>query len=558
MSIDAKHHDGWAPWLDNYPADVPATLRYPRMPLGWLLVRSARRYPDRTACWYYHTTWTYRELAEQAERVSSLLVRLGVQQGDRVGVLLPNCPEHLSSLYGIWMTGATVVSLSPMMVPEEIASLLAATRCRVVIVLDLLRSLVREADDLPETIVTVTLQKHMPWSQAAGYRWIRWRKAGFRKRRGAVPTVSLAAGLAQVEPRLPTFDVEPAAPALILPTGGTTGRPRAVVLSHGNLMANAWQLAYWAGRPMARETFLAVLPFFHSYGLSTCATCGVGVAATLILHHRFQPRQVLRLIERHRPTMFHAVPAMLVALNRELVRRPADLHSLKWCISGGSALDPAVAEEFAGPEAGPVTHVGPLDGRARPGWIGLPLPDTEARIVDADTGQQMLGPGEVGELIVRGPQVMQGYWQDPEETARAIRDGWLYTGDLATCDEDGFFRIVDRKKDLIITSGLNVYPSDVEGVLRQFPGVADAAVVGQPDALRGEVVKAVLVLAKGGKFSRKAFNRFVGQHLSAHKRPRIVEVQTGDLPRNFLGKVIRRRLRADAAGAQAARVEAEG
>jgi long-chain acyl-CoA synthetase len=243
-----------------------------------------------------------------------------------------------------------------------------------------------------------------------------------------------------------------------------------------------------------------------------------------------------------------------VALNAELRTRQLKFRTLRYCISGGAPLDLKVAEEFAEhtgatvvegyglSEASPVTHVGPLEGSARPGTIGLPLPDTIARIVDSDSGEA-LPPGEVGELIINGPQVMLGYWRDPEATARTIRDGWLFTGDLAVQDADGFFKIVDRKKDLIITSGFNVYPSDVEEVLRRAPEVDDVAVVGVPDLQRGEIVKAVVVPKRGRRFCRRAFDAYCEEHLAKHKRPRLVEVSDVDLPRNFLGKVFRRKLR---------------
>jgi long-chain acyl-CoA synthetase len=257
-------------------------------------------------------------------------------------------------------------------------------------------------------------------------------------------------------------------------------------------------------------------------------------------------------MERTKPTMVPAVPAMLAAFNKELRRKQYHLSSIRTCISGGAPLNPAVAAEFSRhtgavvvegyglSEASPVTHAGPLDGTARPGTIGLPLPDTDAMVVDPMTGVGPLPFDEVGELIVRGPQVMAGYWNDPAATTSAIRDGWLYTGDLATCDADGFFRIVDRKKDLIITSGVNVYPTDVEHVLRMYEGIEDVAVLGVPDGDRGELVKAVVVPKPGHRFSRRAFDEFARHHLEVHKRPRVVEVVPGPLPRNPLGKVLRR------------------
>ena len=274
----------------------------------------------------------------------------------------------------------------------------------------------------------------------------RVRRLGLRYRRRSPDANDLndALAAAGADPDLPR--PMPEDPALLMPTGGTTGWPKAVLLTHRNLLANAWQVSHWCGRAVEQKVVLAVLPFFHIYGLTSCALAGVAMGATLVLHHRFRADQVLKLIERWRPTDFPAVPAMLVALNKALRRRRYDLSSIRTVVSGGAPLSPEVAAEFGRrtgatvvegyglSEASPVTHVGPLDGTARPGTIGLPLPDTDAMIVDPATGAGPLPPGEVGELVVRGPQVMAGYWNDPGATANALRDGWLYTGDLAACD----------------------------------------------------------------------------------------------------------------------------
>lgn len=554
MSIDLQPRETGAPWLEHYPGYVPGHLNYPDVPVSWFLEEAARTHPQRAAYRYCGKTRSYQQLLEDARRVANGLLQLGVEPGDRVGVLLPTCPQYLMAAYGIWLAGGVVVTLSPLSVGREISGLLTATDCRVVIALDLLTSRVTSENAAPRTIVEATLRHDLPWFQRWAYDAARLRRG---VRRATPPTRRLfltdLMKRADTNPRV--WSRAGHDPAYILPTGGTTADPKAVVLSHRNLVANAWQLVHWIGKSKGRETILAVLPFFHSYGLSTCVTGGIAMAATLILSHRFHVTTVLRLIEQHRPTLFLAVPTMLAAMNEELQRRPADLSSLKWCISGGDSLSQDIGDafaEFSGAEvvegyglseASPVTHVGPLDGTARPGTIGFPLPDTEARVVDADTGLRQLGPGEVGELIVRGPQVMLGYWNKPEETRRVLRDGWLYTGDLATYDEEGFFRIVDRKKDIIITSGFNVYPSDVEAVVREFPEVADAAVVGVPYPQRGEVVKAVLVMCPGAEFSRPAFERFLRKNLATYKRPKIVEIREGELPRNFLGKVLRRHLR---------------
>ncbi|MBI3860756.1 MAG: long-chain fatty acid--CoA ligase [Planctomycetia bacterium] len=544
-------------WLDRYPAEVPPTLDYPNEPLHWLLEHAAARFPNRVACFYYSQRITYSELLSQSRRLAQVLVREGLQPGDRVGVLLPNLPEYLVALFGTWMAGGVAVSLSPLMVADQVGAFLRSTQCRVAITLDVLAPLVGGAGQAPELVLLSSLAGRLSRLEKLGYAWVRFRRLGFSQACAGSKVLEFESALGNAHEIATPVMTDVNRPAYILPTGGTTGAPKAVTLAHRNLMANAWQLSHWSLGQPGEETLLAVLPFFHSYGLSTCVLCGMALGATLVLHHRFRPASVVRLIEQHRPTLFPAVPAMLSALNTQVLRKKKyDLRSLKSCMSGGAPLPLRVADEFSEhtgcrvvegyglSEASPVTHAGPLNGTAIPGTIGLPLPDTDARIVDQATGTETLPDGEVGELVVRGPQVMLGYWNNETETQRVLRDGWLYTSDLGTCDENGFFKIVDRKKDLIITSGFNVYPGDVESVLRSYPGVHDVAVIGEPDEAVGELVRAVLVMNKGIKLNRRDFDLFVKQKLAAHQRPRIVETRTDDLPRNFLGKVLRRELRA--------------
>lgn len=593
--------DGSVPVSDRYPVGVPRRLRYPNIPAWGLLARAARLMPGRLACHYNDIEWTWEELNLDSVRAARALIRLGVQPGDRVGILLPNIPEYVIALNGIWRAGGIAVALSPLSVPEEIDRMLAASGCRVVICLDMLAALI-SGPNRPDQTLFVSLRPRLPLFEQLGYIFLRRRRTGhwwlsanehvgwfwdelmsddespgaavgesqvvpeILKKRAGRPFDKSDAGhtptsveSGSTDPRLGIPEPNWAErPAYILPTGGTTGEPKAVTLSHTNLVANAWQQYYWAGASVGRETFLSVLPFFHSYGLSTNVLGGAAMVGTLIMDHRFSPRRVVRLIEQHRPTVFHAVPAMLAAMNEYLSKRPADLSCLKWVISGGAPLPENIGRtfaEFSGAlvvegyglsEASPVTHVGPLDETARFGTVGLPLPDTECRIVDPDTGQTDVAPGEVGELLVRGPQIMLGYWDEVRsgaETEIARCGGWLRTGDLAERQSDGLYRIVERKKDLIITSGFNVYPQEVEAVLRRHSSVKDAAVVGVPDETRGETVKAFLTLNDGAKWDEADFAEHCREHLAAHKRPRQFEHCPDDLPRSFLGKVIRRHLR---------------
>lgn len=549
-------HETSRPWLAHYPSIVPQTLQYPDLPAWGILNATAEKYPDRTACHYYRQSVTYRELFESARRTASMLTRFGIKPGDRVGIVLPNLPEYISILNGIWMAGAIPVAMSPLMVAGDMASFMKLTECKVTFCLDLLAPLIKDSE--PEHVFFVTLSDRLPAWQRLGYAFARLQRLGFWPAPDHPSHHSYEDQLKVADATFEPVTVESLdEPAYILPTSGTTSAPKAVTLSHRNLVCNAWQNRHWAGGFEAKEKMLAVLPFFHSYGLTSLAMAGVSIAATLIIHHRFVPRIVLRMIEEHQPTAFLAVPAMLAALNDILKDRPIQFKAMRNVISGGASLDSAIADEFARysgativegygmSEASPVICTGPLDGTNRPGTVGLPLPDTDVRIVDAETGENSLPPGEVGELVVKGPQVMIGYWKNPEATAEVVHDGWLHTGDLGAMDEDGYVKIVDRKKDLIITSGFNVYPTDIEAVLRQCPHVEDVAVIGEPDAICGEVVKAVISVKRNGAFDRASFDAFVAEHLAKHKRPRIVEIVEGELPKNFLGKVLRRKLRAE-------------
>ncbi len=544
------------PWLANYPEAVPATLSYPSFPAWGFLAQTAATHPRRIACQYYKQQLTFAEIAEQAQRAAAMLVKFGLRPGDRVGILMPNMPEYISAINGVWMAGGIAVALSPLSVATEIASVLSATDCRIVISLDLLAPLVLNGSYRPRHLFFTTLQDRLPGWMRLGYAFARMRRLGFWPAADGPNQHDFHDELALCRPLFqPVVPASLSDAAYILPTGGTTGAPKAVTLSHENLVANASQCAAWVEGKVEKPVGLSVLPFFHSYGLISNLLCGTAVAATQILLHRFIPRVVVQLLEQHNPTTFNAVPAMLASLNEIFRTKPLKTRSLQFVQVGGAPLSSAIAEEFARhtgaqvvegyglSECSPCVTAGPLDGTARLGTIGLPLPDTDVKIVDAETGELTLPPGEVGELAVRGPQVMLGYWKDPTATAQVIRDGWLFTGDLATLDADGFVKIVDRKKDLIITSGFNVYPCDVESILRGFPGVTDAAVVGVPHHECGELVKAVLALNPSARFDRKTFDAFCKDNLAAHKRPKLVEVVAGDLPRNFLGKVLRRQLR---------------
>ena len=549
-------------WLDAYPCDLPTTVPYPRVPLTALLETAARRFPDHAACTLYGQAVTFADLDGQARRLAQSLIDLGARPGRHVGLLLPNIPEYLVALQAVWLTGATALQLSPLMVAEEVGHWLESANCSIVVTLDLLApAVVGSLTKGPlEHLVLTSLARRMAMWRGMLYRIERLRRGGYLRlpngaRRHRFDDLLQAEPLERQVPVNPAEDV-----AVLAPTGGTTASPKAVMLTHRNLFANAMQLRNCCPGGDGEGGVLGVLPFFHSYGLSVALLTSWAKAATLHLHPRFESRAVLDLLEEQRPDLAPVVPAMLGALNKVMRGRPHDLSFIRMAISGASALEPEVRREFESygaqdilegyglTEASPVTHANPPGARNRPGTIGLPVADTEARLADPDTAAEVGGEA-VGELVVRGPQVMKGYFNNPWATREVLRDGWLYTGDMARRDADGYYTIVDRKRDIIKTSGFLVYPAEVEEVIRAFPGVAEAAVVGAPDEERGEAVRALVVPRGGVKLDAAALEAHCRLHLGKQKRPRRIEVVT-ELPKNFLGKVLRRKLREPAAPPQ--------
>ena len=542
-------------WMDEYSCEMPSSVPYPRVPLSELLERAARLTPDYPACSLYGRETTFAQLANQARRLARALADKGAKPGRHVGVLLPNIPEYLIALQAIWLTGATALQLSPLMVAEEVGHWLEATGCHMVVTLDLLAPAVMGALERGplEHVILTSLARRMAMWRGMLYRIERLRRNGYLRmphdaRRHRFSDLLESPPLARPVPVIPEEDV-----AVLAPTGGTTSSPKAVMLTHRNLVANALQLRNWCGGEDGNESILGVLPFFHAYGLTVSLLTSWAKCSTLHLYPRFETRAVLNLIETQRPEILPAVPAMLSALNNQLREKPADLSFIRFVISGASALESnvraefqkhgvgAIVEGYGLTEASPVTHANPAGEANRPGTIGKPLPDTEARLIDPDTGLEV-GDGQVGELVVRGPQIMKGYFNNPLATEAVLKDGWLFTGDMARRDAEGYYTLVDRKRDIIKTSGFLVFPAEVEEVLRGFPDVAEAAVVGAPDHDRGEVVKALIVPRSGSKLDLVALEDHCKLHLGKQKRPRQIEV-VSELPKNFLGKVLRRKLR---------------
>lgn len=557
--------DSWQEaWKEAYPCETPSVVPYPRAPLTVLLEKAARQFPHHPACTLFGKATSYFDLNMQARRLANSLRNLGAGKGRYVGILLPNIPEYLVALQATWLTGATALQLSPLMVAEEVEHWLNMTGCSMVVTLDLMAPVVSGAlhkgGPLEHLILTSLASRVTLWNGLL-YRLERLRRSGYL----ALPDDRQRHRfdhLAQGNPLEHAAEVRPEEDvAIVAPTGGTTANPKAVELTHRNLLANAMQLRHWDDAPDATDHLLGVLPFFHAYGLTVSVLTSWARAGTLHLYPRFQPRAVLQMLLERRPTLVPAVPAMLHALNVAMRGRKYDLSFLRAVISGASALRKEIREEFEShgvtglvegyglTEASPVTHANPPGNGNRPGTIGLPLADTEVRLVHSETGLEVAN-GEVGELYLRGPQVMKGYLNNPEATAAVLRDGWLATGDLARRDAEGYYTLVERKRDIIKTSGYLVYPAEVEETIGNYPGVAEVAVIGIPDLEHGELVKAMVVPRAGEKLDLHGLEEHCRLHLGKQKRPRQFEVVLS-LPKNFLGKVLRRKLRPIGSGVAA-------
>lgn len=560
------------PWLGHYEAGVPAEVEIPDLTVDGLLREAAARWPQRDALVFHGARTTFRQLDAEVDRFATALLSMGLVRSDRISLHLPTSPAFVVTFLGALRAGLVVVPMNPLNVERELELLLSTTTPRVSVCLDLLvprisavrgrlgAALGKPAHHLgqPVTTISVGIQDMLPLP----IRWLYPLKARREGRWHPVPH-------GPATPNLYRLLTEPAAspagplasaaapgdPAVLEPTGGTTGVPKAATLSHRNLVANAVQVAAWfpatEPRPGSRDAILCALPYFHIYGLTVAMDYALLRGLTQILHPRFDRDAILASIVKERPRLFPGAPVMYAGLLDHPKLRSYDLSSIQACISGSAPLmlpvqdgfeaatGGRVVEGYGLTEASPVTHSNPIQGERQLGTVGLPFPSTEARIVDLATGQYAVGIGEIGELCVRGPQVMAGYWQRPDETARVLHDGWLSTGDLATMDEDGFFRIVDRRKELIIVGGINVYPREVEEVLVSHPAVAEAVAVGMPDPRRGEVVSAYVVLKLGVTATVGDLLAYCRANLARFKVPVLIELR-GELPKTMVGKVLRR------------------
>lgn len=547
------------PWLRHYEPGVPRTIAYPTRPLQHLLDDAAERYPNRPAVTFFGRDLTYRALRDLADRFAGGLLELGLRRGDRVSLHLPNCPQFVIAYYGTLKADGVVVPFNPLYVEREIAGQLTDSGASIAVTLDLFAGRVMAAgagSHLAHVIVT-RINEFFPAHLRLLYP-LRARRRGEWPRITPDATTHQFSAVASGAPQAASADQRSTDTAVLLYTGGTTGTPKAAMLTHANLVANAYQSAYWyVAPPEITGTTVGVLPLFHSYAMTVVMNGTLLKGGRMVLLPRFEAEAVLKTISRYKPDQLPGVPTLYNALASHPSVGRHDLTSVRACISGAAGLPAEVQSRFERvsggtlvegyglTEASPVTHVNPLVGLRKQGSIGIPVPDTDARVVSLERGAATLPVGEVGELVVRGPQVMAGYWNRPAETAAALRDQWLFTGDVARMDEDGFFYVVDRKKEMLITGGLNVYPREVEEVLFAHPAVLEAALVGVPDPHKGEIGKAFVVLQPGVQATAEEILAHCRQHLARYKVPKEIEFREG-LPKSLIGKVLRRVLAEEA------------
>ena len=544
-------------WVRHYPPKVPPTVEVPNLLLTEFIQQSVQTWPDRTALVYYGARWSYRRFWAETERLAAQFARAGVGPGDRVALYLPNCPAYPVAFFATLRLGASVVQVSPLYLGQDLVRLLRDSEPKVLVTLEILYpnyDRVRREAPVPVQFVA-RLRDLYPWHLRPFVNTV-LRRQKQPTEFPAHPEVRSWRSAVRAAGAAPMWKGDPATTVAVLQyTGGTTGRPKAAMLSHRNLVANVVQARAWnTRRTPGDEVVMAAIPFFHIYGLTIALLLGLADGATVVLQTRPEIRELLKLIDRYRPTQFPGVPALYQAFNHQPDIAKYHLRSVRFCMSGSAPLPIEVARRFEAltgaplfegyglSEASPATHANPIDGERREGSIGLPLPNTWQRVVDAETATEELKNNEVGELEVKGPQVMLGYYRQPEETQQVLRDGWLRTGDIALIDDDGYAFVIDRKKDMINVGGMKVYPREVEEVLFQHPAVADVAAIGVPDAERGEVVKAFVVLRPGTTASGEDLIRFVRERIAHYKAPRTVEFRDS-LPRSGIQKVLRRVLR---------------
>lgn len=546
------------PWFSSYDKGVPHDIVIPEGGLQNILDTAAETYGQREAIVFQNTHISYRELKELAEKLAASLRRRGVRPGDRVSIMLPNLPQTFIAFWGVMKAGAVAVMTNPLYMESELTHQIKDSGAKHLITLDIFWpkiAALREQLELDVCYVTRVrdaLKFPLSWLQPfSARRQGTWVHVPFDGKE-----VVAWKDLFKTTQRL-SVEVTDAHEtiALLQYTGGTTGLSKGAMLTHANLLANLTQLMAIIQQPPEKEhVFLALLPLFHVFGLTITLLLPARMAARVVPMPRYVPADMLEAFKKYQFTAFIGAPSVYISLLQQKNLAQYDLHHIIFCISGSAPMPvewlkkfeevtgTPITEGFGLTEASPVTHANPVFGKQKPGSIGVPVPGTLARIVDTEDGERVLAHNEIGELVIKGPQVMKGYWNRPEETARTIRDGWLYTGDIAYMDEEGYFYIVDRKKDLIIVGGYNVYPREIDEVLHTHPKIREAVTVGVNHRSRGETVKAYIVPEEGANLTVPEVVAFCRQKLASFKVPRLIEFRE-ELPKTMVGKVLRRILR---------------
>jgi long-chain acyl-CoA synthetase len=559
------------PWLKHYDEGMPATIDYPRIPLDRLLTDTTAKHPDHSAIIFgamvgsrlMDAKMTYRQLDDAVNRFAAGLQQMGVEKGDRVAIMLPNCPQFVIAAYATWRIGAIVVCCNPLYVPREIEHLIKDSGAETFVVMSQLYERVksvRENTDLQRVIVT-NIKEYFPGLLRLLFTLAKEKKEGhWVDISGDTGTHWFQDILRGAVAKPTRVEIDPDEVATLIYTGGTTGGPKGAQLTHYNLVSNATALNNWVRSRATEDSLLAVMPYFHSYGLTVgMNVCIANAVTTVQIPNPREMTHVLAAIQKHRVTYYPGVPTMFIGLLNFPERDQYNLTSLRFAVSAAAPLPPEVQQQFQDvtggvmmeayglTETSPCVTMDPIDS-PKLNSLGVPLPDTDLKVVGVESGEQELPPDEIGELIIRGPQVMKGYWNLPTETANALRvgpdgqPGWLYTGDIGFMDEEGYFHMADRKKDMIIAGGYNIYPADVEAVIFEHPKVKEAAVIGVPDEYRGETVKAFVVLKEGESATVEEIIEFCRERMASYRVPRIVEFRD-DLPKSMVGKVLRRELR---------------
>ena len=543
------------PWHRHYDYNVPTTIRYPRIAAHDLLQLPANSYPDKPALNFFGTEMTFWELRQQSLRMANALGASGVKKGDRVGIHLPNCPQYLISYFAVLSLGAVVVNMNPMYTPDELKLIVESTGLTALITFDMVLPHIRilcKSVSIPRVIVT----KVTDYIQGVGVSTAQ--SLDLEKGWHHFSTVLEC----YTSTKLPRVQVSPEDPAFIQFTGGTTGIPKGAVLTHGNVIAATFACALWGNptiqlTPPERRSVVAVLPYFHVYGLIVVLNWAVFSCATQIQIPRFQIDEVMNILANFKEiTFFPAVPTMINAVINHPRATELGLAKKLGLLNSGAAPMPVkmieqcrdmgiyFSEGYGLSESTSLGITNPVLGLKKVGSIGIPITDNDVRLVDLQDGKTDVPQGQPGEIIMKGPLIMKEYWNNPQETAGQIKDGWLYTGDIAVQDEDGYFFIVDRKKDMIIAGGYNVYPREIDEVLFQHPKVSEAVSIGVSDPYRGETVKAFVVLKPGEKVTEEELINFCKGKLAAYKVPKFVEFREA-LPKSAVGKVLRKILRAE-------------